>query len=1007
VRHSELDRTLRLAGLAVVLGCGMYTAFNATQAIFLTRVGARAYPLFFVVLALTVWPAIAANQAIGRRYGVARALRYNLFANALIPVPIFAAYSIAETPVVAFAAYVIYSVAFEVVMLAFWGFVAQYFNILEAKRILPVIAAGSGLGYILAGATTAIGARSPLHAEGLCLLWSLGAAGAGLIAHRAERRLFRPAVDDDADELAAEHAAVQRKRGMVDAIADALRYLRRSRLVLALVLLATVLVVAMRISDYVAAVIFVQSTRDLTELTVLIGSAWEISYVIQLALGLWITPWLLARAGVRNAILTLPVLSLLGFALVALFPALLAALVLFVVRNGVETGVDDPVQNVVAGALPDQVGPKLKVLLDSLVLPGAAAVAGTGLLLVQFVFQSNSAVFLALVGAVVTLAFVGAALWVRSLYLSAIYQRLRSHTLSLSDLEHALGKPRKSEIDELTELIASESPELREFAATALSRLAPPAFGALAPRLAASADAVLRRLAYRAAPPGAIERSLIEDAMSDRDPWAAAAAVVAATRLRPPSMHAHESLERLFRAEAAEARAAAVWAAAGTENDALIVASMGDAHPRVRLEAISSFSRLRGRVPGVAEALIACLEDDDAEVRRAAVRQAIRWRPPAAHRDAFAEALLRSLSAHDPLVRRSAGEALAIHCPDTLGRTFPLLGAGTEAAVAAVETLVRSGHEGLVERALGHVEDVLATGTAAAQLSRGVTAMYRRRGGEDHRLTVLRIALEDHARHAVEVTLAALRALHDKRGFARVARGLRSEHAQARSEAVETLLNFGPARLVEPLVKLLDVESLEPAATHDLEKSDLDTLAGHPDPWVRRAAAAVASGGETMKELIALKQVPLFADLTLEQLASIDRLMVTRHYLPGETLFRWGDTSSELYVVVAGEVRIHRDQNEREVTLARLSASTVLGEMAPFTEQPRSATAEATVATTCRVLRKDRLEAILYEHPEVLLAVIRNLSQRLALANQQLEAAAGAGNGQRRAARRRQPAATG
>ena len=44
--------------------------------------------------------------------------------------------------------------------------------------------------------------------------------------------------------------------------------------------------------------------------------------------------------------------------------------------------------------------------------------------------------------------------------------------------------------------------------------------------------------------------------------------------------------------------------------------------------------------------------------------------------------------------------------------------------------------------------------------------------------------------------------------------------------------------------------------------------------------------------------------------------------------------------------------------------------------------------TTVRVLRKDRLNAILHEHPEVLLEVIRNLSKRLVDANEQLEAAA-------------------
>src|SRR5260370_41718717 len=52
--------------------------------------------------------------------------------------------------------------------------------------------------------------------------------------------------------------------------------------------------------------------------------------------------------------------------------------------------------------------------------------------------------------------------------------------------------------------------------------------------------------------------------------------------------------------------------------------------------------------------------------------------------------------------------------------------------------------------------------------------------------------------------------------------------------------------------------------------------------------------GDGMKELIALKLVPLFSSLTLEQLSSIDRLMVTRHYAKGESIFIKGDVGTEL-----------------------------------------------------------------------------------------------------------------
>ena len=65
----------------------------------------------------------------------------------------------------------------------------------------------------------------------------------------------------------------------------------------------------------------------------------------------------------------------------------------------------------------------------------------------------------------------------------------------------------------------------------------------------------------------------------------------------------------------------------------------------------------------------------------------------------------------------------------------------------------------------------------------------------------------------------------------------------------------------------------------------------------------------------------------------------------------------------------------------------VVGEMSVFDDQPRSAGAQATTDTTVRVLRRDRLHAIVNEHPEVLLEFIKNLSQRLRTMDEKLEVA--------------------
>src|SRR6266702_6850335 len=91
VRRTELDRTLQVAGFAILVGWAMYTAFNATQAIFLAKAGPQTYPLFFIVLALAVWPMVALQGAMTRRIGVTRAFRVILALNVVAAIGVFIA----------------------------------------------------------------------------------------------------------------------------------------------------------------------------------------------------------------------------------------------------------------------------------------------------------------------------------------------------------------------------------------------------------------------------------------------------------------------------------------------------------------------------------------------------------------------------------------------------------------------------------------------------------------------------------------------------------------------------------------------------------------------------------------------------------------------------------------------------------------------------------------------------------------------------------------------------
>jgi hypothetical protein len=480
------------------------------------------------------------------------------------------------------------------------------------------------------------------------------------------------------------------------------------------------------------------------------------------------------------------------------------------------------------------------------------------------------------------------------------------------------------------------------------------------------------------APPDALTVGQLELGRGDDDGWVRAAAAIAGLTRRERWSASDEVLEQLVKSNDVDDRAAAAWAAAFTADEQRIAAAMGDPDARVRREGLRSFARMKGRVDAAAASLLACMGDEDMEVRREALRQAIRWSPPEELRQTFAEMLVEGLASGDRDVRRLAAEAMAAQAPEALSLALPLLLTRDETAAAAIEALMRSGQPRLYEHARSHLESQLANALHLARLSA--------RAGDQYPL--LRIGLDDYVNSAAQSGMAAMRALHGKRGFATVERGLLSIRSQTRVEALETLLNFGPRWLAGPLARLLDPESFDPLLARPLTATELEDLAHHEDRWVRDTADAAIHGlSENMKELIALKQVPLFSTLTLEQLASIDRLMVTRHYVKGESVFRRGDVGGELYVIVDGEIRIHLDNEGREVTLARQPSGTVVGEMSVFDDQPRSASAQAMTATTVRVLRRDRLQAIVHEHPEVLLEFIKNLSQRLRAMDAKLESA--------------------
>jgi CRP-like cAMP-binding protein len=122
-----------------------------------------------------------------------------------------------------------------------------------------------------------------------------------------------------------------------------------------------------------------------------------------------------------------------------------------------------------------------------------------------------------------------------------------------------------------------------------------------------------------------------------------------------------------------------------------------------------------------------------------------------------------------------------------------------------------------------------------------------------------------------------------------------------------------------------------------------------------------------------LASVPLLAgieDRVRRRLAEIGK---RRTYAADETIVREGSTGTALYIVLKGRARVEREGE----TIGQLSTGDFFGELALIEEHPRSATIVATEETDCLLFPAWEFTALLEEHPEIAVPIMRALIARL------------------------------
>ncbi len=129
-----------------------------------------------------------------------------------------------------------------------------------------------------------------------------------------------------------------------------------------------------------------------------------------------------------------------------------------------------------------------------------------------------------------------------------------------------------------------------------------------------------------------------------------------------------------------------------------------------------------------------------------------------------------------------------------------------------------------------------------------------------------------------------------------------------------------------------------------------------------------------------LRTTPIFSRLDDDILAAVAAALQPRRLDAGEPLFNQGDPGDELYIVQEGGIAIYmpsKDQPGKERPIRIFGPGEMMGEMALIDRQPRSLSARAVETTRLLALTGDDFTRLLGQHPDMGMAVMAGLSDRI------------------------------
>lgn len=144
--------------------------------------------------------------------------------------------------------------------------------------------------------------------------------------------------------------------------------------------------------------------------------------------------------------------------------------------------------------------------------------------------------------------------------------------------------------------------------------------------------------------------------------------------------------------------------------------------------------------------------------------------------------------------------------------------------------------------------------------------------------------------------------------------------------------------------------------------------------------------GSKKRDKTCIEIVPIFSNLTYDEMIEIAGITNSREYRKGEMIYMAGDKGEKLFVIHKGKVKITRfSEAGKEQVIRVLGPGDFMGELSLFVHEPLTDNAEALENTTVCVIDGDKLKELMAKYPSIALKVLEELSTRLGKAENLIE----------------------